>query len=235
MKPIIGVVSYPFYDRDGTGIFQINTNVVSWINKMGASPICILPTNVDDFYNKDKRLLNELDKESLIKLRNVLNMCDGIIKPGSYHFYPFQIESYRYTLETKTPYLGICQGLQLMSRTIDKDLPMESNKINTFHSNGYHDVYINRDTKLHDIIGEDEITVRSFHNYHVPKVNNDYLISAVSKYDGYIEAIEHKELPYNIGVQWHPEGEFACKDSERLFESFIEASNKYMKTKKLTK
>lgn len=229
MKPIIGVLSYPYYDKDNTGVIEVNTKVVNFINELGGIPISILPVNRDDFYIKNKNLLNNLSKEELIKLRTVLGMCDGIIKPGSYHFFPFQIDTYKYVLERDVPYLGICQGLQLMSRCINPTLSMEKNNSTINHKNGCHKINIHEETLLYKILGKKVTTVRSFHNYHVPHANG-FVISATSQ-DGYIEAMEHKNSSYNIGLQWHPEGDMNGIDSIKIFESFIEASKVYKKTK----
>lgn len=227
MNPIIGVISYPYYDKDGTEIFQVSKKVIDFINKLGGIPISILPPNLDDFYRKDKINLNTLSKEELIKLRELLRICDGIIKPGSYYFFTFQEEAYKYILDYSVPYLGICNGLQLMSRVTNSNLKMELNESDVEHKDSYHEVEIIRGSKLHKIIGKDNIIVRSFHNYHIPYTTR-FNVNARSK-DGYIEGIESDS--FNIGVQWHPEYDLNDENSIRLFESFINASKVYKKVK----
>jgi putative glutamine amidotransferase len=45
--------------------------------------------------------------------------------------------------------------------------------------------------------------------------------------DGIIEGIEDPELPFYVGVQWHPE-EMVNEDSaETLFRAFVEAASAY--------
>ena len=54
--------------------------------------------NISRAYEEHKRNLKDLNKEELLDLKRILSMCDGIIKPGSYYFFPFQKEIYKYTL-----------------------------------------------------------------------------------------------------------------------------------------
>ena len=43
--------------------------------------------------------------------------------------------------------------------------------------------------------------------------------------DGVIEAIEHPQHPFYLGVQWHPEGTAATdKASLQIFKALIEAA-----------
>ena len=85
--PIIGIISNPYFDYDKSEVAQVSANVVNFVNSVGATPISILPTNVDEFHKSDKSNLKKPTIEELEKLKNVLRMCDGIIKPGSYFFF----------------------------------------------------------------------------------------------------------------------------------------------------
>jgi putative glutamine amidotransferase len=91
-----------------------------------------------------------------------------------------------------------------------------------------HKLRILKDTLLYDIIGEEEIEVNSRHNYHIdsPGIHK---VSAYSE-DGIIEAIENESKTFQLGVQWHPE---SLDDifTEKIFEKFIDAANKYHKVK----
>ena len=129
-------------------------------------------------------------------------------------YFKTQKEIYKYTLKTGIPYLGICNGMQLMPFTTD-NLKMEKNNSDVCHSNGYHRVYIKNNTLLYSILNKEEI--------------DDYIVTSRS-IDGYIESVEHKELPYNIGVQWHPEAD-NNENSYNLFESLVVASKVYNLTK----
>lgn len=228
MKPIIGIVSYPYYDKDNTPIFQVGTKIVNFINLSHGIPFIIPATNIDNFYRKDKINLKSLTKEELIDLKEALSICDGIIKPGSYFFFPFQTEICKYALEKDIPYLGICNGMQLMYKTVNKNARMLPNE-NSTHNDSYHEVKIYNNTLLHEILGKNRILVRSFHKYHIPS-NDNFKINAVSD-DGIIEGIEYPLNTYNLSVQWHPEYDLDDENSKKIFESFIESSKKHIKRK----
>ena len=59
MKPIIGVISYPYYDKDNTMVFETSEKVVKWVNEVGGISICIVPSNNDNYYEEHKRKRNE--------------------------------------------------------------------------------------------------------------------------------------------------------------------------------
>ena len=52
--PIIGIISNPYFDYDKSEVAQVSANVVNFVNSVGATPISILPTNVDEFHKSDK-------------------------------------------------------------------------------------------------------------------------------------------------------------------------------------
>ena len=77
-------------------------------------------------------------------------------------------------------------------------------------------------SKLFSIVKTSKMFVNSAHHQSVKKIGKNLLASAFCS-DGVIEAIEHKELNFCIGVQWHPEFLIDKNDIE-IFKSFIKAS-----------
>ena len=57
--PIIGIISNPYFDYDKSEVAQVSANVVNFVNSVGATPISILPTNVDEFHKSDKSNLKK--------------------------------------------------------------------------------------------------------------------------------------------------------------------------------
>ena len=114
-KPIIGVVEWPYVDKDGDKIYEVLTPVIESISKAGGRPIGIFPTQVANF--QDERLRNipaltNVEKKDII---DSVEMCDAIIKPGALKLFNFDRFIYGYTLEKNIPYLGICAGMQIMA------------------------------------------------------------------------------------------------------------------------
>ena len=82
MKPIIGVIEWPYLDKDGDYIYEIPTQIVEWIIRSGGRPLGIFPSNIEQFY--DKKLteippLTEIEHKDLVES---VSLCDAIIKPG---------------------------------------------------------------------------------------------------------------------------------------------------------
>lgn len=230
MKPIIGIIEWPYEDKDKDHIYEIMSPIVEWVIRSGGTPIGIFPTQIVEFYNtrlKDIKPMNETERKNLIE---TLNLCSAIIKPGALKIYEHERFIYQYTLEKNMPYLGICAGMQVMASYNKTLIENEKNIDEKHHSKEkyVHGVRILENTKLHDILKEDYIWVNSKHNNHI-KDSGIQTISAISN-DNIIEAIENPNCDFNIGVQWHPE--LLSKDDQnsvRIFESLIESAEKYQK------
>lgn len=234
MKPIIGVISSPDYDIDKDKHFLTRIEIVKWISKCGGIPISILPTKVCDYFDKDSRN-KKITIEELNDLKQVLLMCDGFIKPGGRNIIDYHKYIYNYTVENDIPYLGICIGLQTMAIASEKSVKLVDNTSEINHKTKNleaHEVIINENTKLREILGKNSLIVNSRHRKHIEGINN--LIVSAKSLDNQIEALEHPNCRYNIGLQWHPESyEFNNQDSKNIFDSFIDSSIQYQKVKKV--
>ncbi len=143
----------------------------------------------------------------------------------------FEISIFNEFFSKKKPILGICGGEQLINVACGGDLlqnieKKNSNFINHEQKNPRnetsHKIYINKKTKLFNIIKKDEIMVNSAHHQAVKNLGKN-LIECASAKDSVIEAIEHIEHPWCIGVQWHPEFLITNED-HALIKNFISLS-----------
>jgi putative glutamine amidotransferase len=134
--------------------------------------------------------------------------------------------------ERKLPIFGICRGLQLLNvhygGTLIADLEhggLPSHSKISGHDR-LHSVDIEPGTLLMRITRDNEGEVASAHHQAIDEVAPGMAISARSKGDGVVEAIEWKEpekKPYFLAVQWHPERmDLDATLSRPLFENFIE-------------
>lgn len=234
MKPIIGVVEWPYLDKDNDKIYEVLTPIVEWIIRSGGRPIGLFPTNIDEFTLKSFNELNIMNEIELRELKEMIGMCDGIIKPGATKIYPHENKIYEYAYEENIPYLGICAGMQIMrnySATYEVNIKNETKISHYSRDIDYlHNVNIVPDSKLHSILNKDTIMVNSRHNYHIPNSGIHRIVGFSN--DGIIEALENTDKLFNIGVQWHPE--LLPKDDENsinLFGEFVEAAKTYKKKK----
>jgi len=143
----------------------------------------------------------------------------------------FEISIFKEFFNLKKPILGICGGEQLINVACGGSLIQDIEKekkhaINHEQKNPRdetsHKIYIKNETKLLNIIKNKEIMVNSAHHQAVNKLGKD-LIKSAEAGDNIIEAIEHKDHPWCIGVQWHPEFLITNED-QALFKNFISLS-----------
>lgn len=136
-------------------------------------------------------------------------------------------------VEMNLPMLGICRGLQIMNVTLGGSLyqdldyiPNCDMKHDQYHDPALatHEITIDKDSRLFKIIGKERIGVNTFHHLAVKEVAKGFKISAKAD-DGVVEAMEHEDYAYCLGVQWHPEMMAASDNNMKLlFESLIDAS-----------
>ena len=152
MKPIIGIVEWPYVDKDNDKIYEILIPIVEWIVKSGGRPIGLFPTNIDEFVDKRIPELNEMSEIELKELKETVMMCDGIIKPGATKFYPHENKIYEYAYNENIPYLGICAGMQIMRNHGCEYTPNIKNDSDVIHysreDDYVHSVNIKQNTKL---------------------------------------------------------------------------------------
>ena len=147
-----------------------------------------------------------------------LYICNGFIFQGGDDIENEDLIFMRHILNLNKPILCICLGMQELGCLFGGTIAKASKK---HHSNldKAHTVYINKNSKLYQIIGKDKIEVNSRH-YDKLEYTSAY-ISAISD-DGTIEAIEIPNYKFGIGIQWHPENLIDIDGySKLLFMAFI--------------
>lgn len=227
MKPIIGIVEWPYMDKDGDLIYEVINPIVEKISEHGGIPLGIFPTQIEEYQNKKIKEIKKLTLEEKEDLNQSLKICDAIIKPGALRIYGYERYIYNYVFEKNMPYIGICAGMQLMAfhkREINNIRNSENSIIHHSKEKYAHKIKIEKGTLLYSILKKDEIMVNSRHNYHI----SDAGINKVSAYsqDGIIEAIENPNKNFQIGLQWHPEM-LSDENTENIFENFIYEAEKY--------
>jgi putative glutamine amidotransferase len=114
-------------------------------------------------------------------------------------------------LDAGIPVLGICGGMQLLNvvrgGTLFQHLPDD---LGVSHEQPppkdvpSHEVRVVPGSLLARLCGEDPLPVNSTHHQAVSRPGSGVLVSARAG-DGVVEAIELPDLPFALGVQWHPE------------------------------
>ncbi len=214
-NPIIGI-TLDFENNGGYSKFPwyaIRENYLTCVNNFGAIPFPLFHQNSLNNY-----LLRALD--GLIITGGNFDINPSLYAKntdGSRNIKDkrtnFEIEIFNKFFETSKPILGICGGEQLINVASGGDLIQDINnsiQTNIKHEQPNprdevsHDVSIAKNSKLNKIIKSEKIKVNSAHHQSVKNIGKNFIVSAVAP-DNIIEAIEHTQHRWCIGLQWHPE------------------------------
>jgi putative glutamine amidotransferase len=190
------------------------------------------------------------DRESLMQ---ILSSLQGLILSGGPDIHPrrygveplaglgevdealdqMELMAAGLAVEKNLPVLGICRGIQVLNvalgGTLYQDIasevpdiichaPKVDKGVNT------HTVRVVAGSRLRHIVGKPEIWVNGKHHQAI-KVPASGLVVTARARDTIIEAVEHPEKRFVIGVQWHPEGTWReDRYSERIFSSLVQAA-----------
>jgi|SRR5690625_587162 len=233
MRPLIGITSS--MEIDGTS-FTVSSDNVNAIKEAGGLPV-ILPNIVGEEIN--------LYAEKM----------DGLYLTGGYDIDPmffdeephpnlgtvtpdrdvFEIRLINKMVELGKPILGVCRGCQILNVAVggkmfqdiyaqtDQELLQHAQKAPTAHSSHY--VNVVKGSLLYRLTGEEQLRVNSRHHQANRSVIDIFQVSGKAN-DGVIEAIESKQHPFVLGLQWHPENLAMENDqpSLKIFQGFIVAA-----------
>jgi len=132
------------------------------------------------------------------------------------------------------PILGICRGIQFINvalgGTLLRDIPTQSLSDCEHHQNApyhkpSHEIIIDKNSPLYNVIQNDIIHVNSCHHQAIQQLAKECKTMAVAT-DGLVEAIYCPSHTFVWGVQWHPEFSYQTDENSRLiFHALVNASS----------
>ena len=133
----------------------------------------------------------------------------GALKPERTAFEKDLLEA---ALAARLPVLGVCGGMQLLNvvrgGTLHQDLVADAgvpgHEQPPPKDRPTHEVRITPGTLLAALVGDGPLPANSTHHQAVREPGAGVLVSGRTA-DGVVEAIELPDLPFALGVQWHPE------------------------------
>lgn len=169
-----------------------------------------------------------------------------------------KILAVEYARNHKIPFLGICLGMQVAAIEFARNILGIDAQSAEIHPNTEHPVIdlmeaqkaltqkggtmrlgawrcrLEKNSLLWNIYAKEEIIERHRHRY---EFNSDYLevfakagmnFSGINPETGLIEAIELKEHPFFLGVQYHPEYKSTVVTPHPLFIHFLKAAEAFL-------
>lgn len=130
------------------------------------------------------------------------------------------------------PIRGICRGMQLLNiignGTLMQDIRRHIDrpwKYTLNHQDGKHVIAVIPSSRLGKIMPKQAFFINSSHHQGIAKLSDQYE-SAATAADGVTEAIEKRDAPNVLGVQFHPERAEA-EIRRPFFRDFIEDAHRY--------
>jgi len=226
MKPVIGITGN--YQSEANSFMLKDFYVTAIVNAGGIAvllPSTLDETLIEDYYSLCQGLLlsggGDLDP---VYWGELPGLKAGEIDPMRDRF---ELSLARKALQGRKAIFGICRGCQVLNIAAGGSLVQDINSSMSHMQKAprpypFHDIFIEKNSQLRCIIGNDRVRVNSFHHQAVKKTGRGLSITAMAG-DGTAEAVESQEHPFYLGVQWHPE----CMQDEisaRLFMAFTAAA-----------
>lgn len=229
MKPLIGVTSDLVIDTNEGRPWNSSRLLTSYCEAIvaaGGAPV-ILPLGSPDICEPT---LDRLDGIILSGGEDIPAEILG--EPAHARATPLPIQRWesetawlQSALTMDKPLLGICLGMQIMAVVAGgkmfQDIPDErpGSLVHGTPSRLHrHEIEILPGTRLAEIAPKAKIEITSSHHQAIKTVPAPYRLAASST-DGLIEAFEHPEKDFAIGVQWHPERD--PRQPDWLLQSFV--------------
>lgn len=217
--------------RDGPPGMVIPMTYVDAVKEAGAIPVVVPPLPDTDTM---AMYVARLDGLVLIGGRDIPPDAYGEeaapqVVPMERQRWDAESELLRQWLATDKPVLGICLGSQVANvvqgGTLIQDIPTEVGEEVSHREPGgaWHKVTIDDESQLHEILGESEVVVWAQHHQSVDEIGDGLVVVAHSD-DGVIEAMEMKDKPFAVFVQWHPERMEGTDHRSRIFQALADAA-----------
>jgi len=245
MKPVIGITPSIGQFENRGDIFRMETSYVEAVEAAGGVPILLPPSGagvaelvgiVDGIIfsgGADIRPDRYGDTEVHPKTYGVSDLRDD-----------FEFTLLSAALAADVPVLAICRGIQVLNvglgGTLYQDIPDQYPDAHAHTQpweigsweNPIHEVTVERDSLAGDILGT-TVGTNSAHHQSLKAVAPGLRIVGRST-DGTIEAVEHPDRRFVLGVQWHPEKMFAVHEQHlRLFQALVAEAQAHQSRKAL--
>ncbi len=236
MKPLIGLSCYR--QRGQTGIWDTQMAMlpafyIEGVTRAGGIAVIIPPQEIDS--DAAKKILSSLDGLIITGGRDVESTRYGQAphemaeKPDSLRDL-LEDQLITAAIEMKLPFLGICRGAQVLNVNRGGSLIQHLPDVvgdNRYQPGGGNfakmTMQVEAGSKLAALVGPAIDNCALYHHQAIDSVGEGLAVTAHSP-DGVIQAVELKDHPFGLAVQWHPE---QTLEDLRLFEALVSAASAY--------
>jgi len=237
MNPLIGVSTSVTLDRYPDRAY-VNAAYLGAVQQAGGIPVLLQP-----------QLEPPARAELLKRLQGILLTGGGDVDPARFGEAPhpttadvsaardgLEVDLTRWAIETRTPLLAICRGLQVLNvalgGSLHQDIPSalgspldhrQADLLGRSRSTPVHHVKVQDGSRLAGILGALEVDVNSFHHQAINRLGRGLRDVAWAP-DSIVEGVELvDDSRFVVGVQWHPE-ELVGHDrtARNLFRALVE-------------
>ena len=235
MPPIIGLSTGGRIENDFTGdyyqsFFYIPSLYIESVRRAGGVPVLLPPNTADE-------------------VETLLPRLDGLIITGGADIDPkhyqgnsdhpnltkidherdsSELALIRAWAKTDKPMLCVCRGMQVlnvaMGGTMHEHIPDVREKDIHRDSNGLwaiHEISVDENSRLAKAMGASKVETYSGHHQAVKAIGQGLCVVAQAP-DGIVEALEHEQHRWLLGVQWHPEKSSAIDPTQQaLFNTLV--------------
>ncbi len=144
-----------------------------------------------------------------------------------------EFELIKQAVDNNIPILGICRGAQLLNIHFGGTLHQD---ISSYYTEvpGVHSVWpkkrvaVDENSMLYEILTYQKVWVNALHHQAVDELGKQLAIVARED-NGIVQAIEHPNREFILGVQWHPEYMPQIPAQRRIFKQLVAKAKQTMK------
>ncbi len=232
VPPLIGITSGS--EPSFPGFYILRQDYVRSVELSGGVPLVLAPAGAA----LHPALVSKLEGLVLTGGLDVMPVLYGesakpTVRETSGERDEFEVKLLHEALAHDVPVLAICRGMQLLNVALGGSLVQDirTETASAIRHDDFarprtdlaHAVSVRSGSRLHALLGCDEVEVNSLHHQAVDRLATPLVATAFAP-DGLVEAVEFRDERFVLGVQWHPEAWWRDGRFRALFRGLVRAA-----------